>query len=457
MTVLFAFGAVALPLQQHLRLDASSAVAFAAVAVIALLVTRRRPALGIALLLVLDPFDLSRYVTLTTLTLPKAALVGALAGLALRRPSLSVLGAARSRPLVGGALALLAATILSAIPAEYIDAWARETLKTVEYLAAFFFAAVAFASDPDETAIWRALETVTGLVCALALSELFTSAPSGMMIGGHVVPRIAGPLEGPNQLAGFLDLSIPLVLARCLTARGDVAAKFVLAFACLADLLTFSRSGVLATVVGCVAVAGLVRPGGFRIRYLVPLLAGAVLIVGALGSLGLLPRYLSFEEIDRQNGLATRSELWKAAWNLWLAHPLLGVGAGNYELELPAAGLIGVRTHANSLYLQALAEGGLVFFAATLWTVVASVRTFWPRRAGAGLLAGIAAGSLALGLHQLFDFLTFFPKVGTYWWLLLGIGLGAPAWPARSRPEVNATIEAEPRANMVVRTAPGAD
>jgi O-antigen ligase len=86
-------------------------------------------------------------------------------------------------------------------------------------------------------------------------------------------------------------------------------------------------------------------------------------------------------------------------------------------------GLIGVRTHANSAYLQALAEGGIPLFLATLWTAVAAVRSLWPRAGATPLLAGIAAASLALGLHQIFDCLTFFPKVGTYWWVLLGIGI----------------------------------
>ena len=422
MNVLLALGAVALPVPHRLPLDARSAAIFVALGLFALLLARRRPVYALALLVLLIPFDLARYTHGTTVTLPKVALLGALAGLALRRPSLDVLTAPRSRPLVFGMLAILAATALTAIPGVYIDAVARETLKTLEYAAAFAFAAVTIRAEPDEGVIWSAVELGAASVAFLALAQLFTVAPSGIVLAGHVVPRIAGPLEGPNQLAGYFDLALPLLLARALS-RGDRWAFPVLSLAALADVLTLSRSGVLAALAGCLAVYAMAGRSSLRAAALWPLGAFLVLAAGVLATAGLLPRFLSFEEVGRENGLATRAELWRAALTLWVQHPLLGVGAGNFELELPSVGLIGVRTHANSAYLQALAEGGIPLILATVWTAIAAVRSLWPRAGATPLLAGIAAASLALGLHQLFDCLTFFPKVGTYWWVLLGIGI----------------------------------
>jgi len=82
-----------------------------------------------------------------------------------------------------------------------------------------------------------------------------------------------------------------------------------------------------------------------------------------------------------------------------------------------------VRTHANSLYLQALTETGLIGLAATLyllWTVLATFARSFSRRP---LLVGIFAANVALALHQIFDYLWFFPKVGVFWAILLGIGV----------------------------------
>jgi hypothetical protein len=36
---------------------------------------------------------------------------------------------------------------------------------------------------------------------------------------------------------------------------------------------------------------------------------------------------------------------------------------------------------------------------------------------------GVFAGNIALALHQIFDYLWFFPKVGVFWAILLAIGV----------------------------------
>ncbi|MGB7016060.1 MAG: O-antigen ligase family protein, partial [Candidatus Cybelea sp.] len=130
-------------------------------------------------------------------------------------------------------------------------------------------------------------------------------------------------------------------------------------------------------------------------------------------------------------GVGNRDELWRAAWRTFLAHPLLGAGAGNFELELPKFGVYGVRTHANSWYLQSLAEGGVVLFGATLALIGASIGAFLRRPFVASLraqppwvLAAVAA-SIALALHQIVDDFVFYPKVGAPWFLLLGIAAAA--------------------------------
>ncbi len=424
--------------------SASTFAVFGVVAIVVALATRRKASLALAAIVIAGPFDLSYALGLTTLTLPKAVLVGALAGLVLRRASFRPLFAREARPLVCGALAIVVATALSALPATYIDATARETLKALQYFATFACATIAFADDPDEALIWNALAIVTVLVCAAALVQDVTTAPSGIVLHGRTVPRIAGPLEGPNQLAGWCDLIVPMLAARALLVPRAPLFALLAVLAAVADALTLSRSSYIALVPGLAIVAYAAYRAGLGRRLAVGAacaLAPVAALTGVFAAGGLPPGLLQFiawvapstGETQLDDGLAPRAVLWRAALKMWLSDPGLGVGAGNYELLTPTVGLVGVRTHANNLYLQSLAEGGILLFAATVWTIVAALallaRGF---RSGSALGVGITAATVALAVHQGLDDLTFYPKVGELWWALLGIAAASATRPFES-------------------------
>jgi hypothetical protein len=407
-------------------LDALSLAIYLALFVVAIALTRVRPALGLALLVACDPYDYAHYVRFTTITLAKVALVGVAIGLVIHHASLRPLRARSSLPLLSGAIAIAVATALTAIPGVYIDAVARETLKAFEYLGLFCVAVVARGADDDDRPVWYALFATTTLVCLGAIIQEFTIAPSGVMIGGRVIARIAGPLEGPNQLAGFLDIALPLLGARALRDRDRIASG-VFFLALVTDVLTLSRAGAIGAIVGIATVVFFFATPRTRRPLAIGAAAVGTIASVALARAGILLRLFSASDVDTASGLGSRGELWHAAIGFWRANPILGIGAGNFELDLPQVGILGVRTHANSLYLQSLAEGGVVLFAATVWTIVAAVRTLLVRAPREALFVGVGAATLALATHQIFDFLTFFTKVGGFWWLWLGIATGALA------------------------------
>ena len=431
-------GSVVLAIPHRTPLDPLAAVAFITIVLAVAFATYRRPAFGVAAMLALDPFAWAHDLGPTQITLPKAALAGLIGGLLVRRASLAALREPAARPLVFGALAILVATALTALPAVYIDAVARETLKAAEYLATFCATTVAIAADAlAARPVTGAILGTAAVVCVLALAQYATGAPSGALIDGRVVPRIAGPLEGPNQLAGYLDFVVPIALALALRGgrlRPVAIAVFVLATA--TDLLTLSRAGAIGALVAIVVAFVAVRGTTISRRFALPAATLGVAFVALAVRLGFASRFLSDSEVVYENGLGSRAELWPAALRLFGTDPALGIGAGNFELRLPSAGLIGVRTHANSLYLQALAEGGIALFAATLWTIVAAAVLCLRDARRSALVAGIGAGTVGFAVHQIFDVLTFFPKVGALWWILLGIaaaGIPRPRdVPARS-------------------------
>jgi O-antigen ligase len=412
--------------QAHVALEWRAAALFAAIFAAVALATRVRPAVGIAIMLALDPFAFYRYFDGTTITIPKVALLAVVAGLVLRNTPFDVLRARRIVPVVTVSGLLVAANALTWFSSSHHPETVRETLKAAEYFVALLIAIVACASDGDERMLYRGLMLGGIASIVLALAQDYTVAPSAIVLGGHLVPRIAGPLEGPNQLAGYLEIVLPTLLAVRLTRGANVVLDLVLLAGTFAAVLTFSRGGLGGLALGFLTVVfAFIRPDLIR-RFVAligassgifTILFAAAVVAGKVDTARLGP--------DAFSGLGTRTQLWRAALAMWRGHPLLGVGAGNFELEISDVGASGIRTHANSLYLQALAEGGIVLFGLTLaaFIVVANALLRYVR---SPLALGALGATVALGVHQVFDDLFFFPKVGELWWLLVGAAIVVP-------------------------------
>lgn len=416
-------------------LDPTAAAFFVVAFIVSAVLTARRPSYGLAALFITVPIAFAHVAVGTELTLPKCVVLGVLLGCTTYTGNRNLLRRAPA-PLIVSALTLFAiVTALTAIDAAYIGPVVRETLKVVQYAAFFVAAFLCYSLDRDDRPLVIAIALAAILVSASALAQEVLGAPSGLYIGSAIVPRIAGLLEGPNQLSGYYEVTIAALGAWGL-ARPSRLLGVALAASVCADILTFSRAGWigLAIVLAVLIFAG----GASAWRALAPAAIG--LIVGIAGAAGWAlyahtPSVLraSLEPTLYAGGVGNRGELWHAAMRMWLARPVLGVGAGNFERLLPAYGISAVRTHANSWYLQSLAEGGVLLFFATLallGAIVLSLLDGRPlerlRRASPWVLAALAA-TVALALHQTVDYLLFYPKIGGAWWLLLGTAAAALA------------------------------
>ena len=485
------------------------ALCFVAVALLA----RRRPAFGIAALVAVVPFDFHADVGPTTITLSKVALLAAFTGLVSRRTlgsagalaspgapgALAALGNPAARALLLAGAAVAVATALTIVHAAFRGPAIRETLKALDYLALFSIVVVAAREDPAEPPVRYAFAGSLVLVCVLALAQEFGGAPSGFWYHDHPIPRIAGPLEGPNQLAGYLGIALAVVAAYLLAnARAPLERiavapleriaiapleRIAIALASATLVLTVSRAGVIGAIVALALIAA-VTPGRPRIRKpmlrqaqhdngetrhpesvprhpepaprhpepaprhpepvegrawkawrtLVVLVAcGAVAGVAVLAAWGfgathsaagvqLLDHFSTVAETPHPGAVGTRSQLWHAAIVLWRSSPIFGIGAGNFEFELGRAGYPDLHTHANSLYLQALAEGGVVLGAATLALVATSIVRFARGPFTEPQIVAALGASAGFAVHQLFDLLVFYPKVGELWWIVLALG-----------------------------------
>jgi hypothetical protein len=120
-----------------------------------------------------------------------------------------------------------------------------------------------------------------------------------------------------------------------------------------------------------------------------------------------------------------RLDLWGAALRLIATHPVIGLGPDNFRHYYGAElGLEGwdERIQANNLYLEILADLGVVGLAAFGWVVFGPVWNVVKRvRLGDELALGIGLALGAFLVHGLLDaFLAFTPTVVLFW-LLLGL------------------------------------
>ncbi len=402
-------------------------MAYSALFVAGALIAMRRPAYALVLLIIVQPFAIYGNAWVTTVTLPKAALLGVLLGLVTHPGFWRPLAASAPRTILIAAILVLAATILSGAHAMYDAPVLRESLKALEYVLVFVAVVCAYRLDPDVRVVRNACVAVVTLVALFALSQEVYGATSGLRLNGRELVRVAGPLEGPNQLAGYCDVATPLLLAFAVDSPALVIAG-TLFLIVLADVLTFSRGGGFGVVAGTLAVAFTYRRPVFApLAFIAAGIATGLLMIGFLAHTPAIFRV--WDNAITSGGAGTRTHLWRAAFALWRSHPVFGIGAGNFELV--QTGLRGVRTHANSLYLQSLVEGGIPSLAATLWMTYVSIAVFAKDRLRSPFVAAAFAGSIALALHQIFDLLVFYPKVGGWWWIVLGLGAAQLAAPAR--------------------------
>jgi len=187
--------------------------------------------------------------------------------------------------------------------------------------------------------------------------------------------RATGTFEDPNAFAGYLIMSIPLVLlARHLGGRSLLSWHQVPILAGI--IASFSRGALvgLAAVLLVLCVLAFRDPAlrPLRIVAVVAVAAAAVLVLdGAAGGLLEDSRGMGFGE-------DVRFRIWAAAVEVWFHSPLLGVGLGQFIVSsVDLLGLAG-GVLAHNTYLSILAEGGLIgaalYLAVPLAAAVALLR-----------------------------------------------------------------------------------
>ncbi len=278
-------------------------------------------------------------------------------------------------------IATLSATVFNRLT---LDA-ARELMRLASYVCFYYAIAGWIKTEKEFIALAKTLMASTILVALFGFYQFLIGDYSALYSALYptqdellkVPPwsgRITSFLSHYNALAGYLNLIIPFCIGFALRARDNTLrslSRWCLVFACIALVLTQSRGGLLA----CFAIL-ILSAYFFASSRKVGIQRVAMVSVCAV--LAALLAGLVFQRLTQIDDYTTVSRLavWAGATNVFIGSPVTGMGFGNLRSFM--GGLLGLPQgwvgDAHNLYLELLAETGILGFFAFACLIVASLR-----------------------------------------------------------------------------------
>jgi O-antigen ligase len=304
----------------------------------------------------------------------------------------------------------------------------REIVKWAE-LVVVFIAGSAFIRSKRDVDLLVAAIVLAGVSQALLGYVQFFFGLGPQAFAAHrFALRAFGSFDQPNPYAGFLNMTFPFALTAGILGQDNVERRWYRLAAVViagAVLASQSRGALLAGfTAACIVLAvmfGRLRPAFWAGLFV--LIAG-----GWLAALGLIPTApfqrilnavglgnVTFNSVTNANFSAVeRAAHWLAGVRMFAAHPMLGVGIGNYSVAYPhyhPRGWYASLEHAHNYLINIAAEAGIVGLTAyillagsALWYSCAAIWVSSRRPLRAATL-GVLGVLIATNLHNLFDVL----------------------------------------------------
>ena len=256
--------------------------------------------------------------------------------------------------------------------------------------------------------------------------------------------RVYSYLGNPNLLAGYLLPAVILSLVAIVAWPGWIRKSLALTmFVVNATvlILTFSRGGWIALLVGLLTIAVLLfywwsisMPPFWR-TWSLPILLGTVvglLIIGLIFVEPFRVRIVSIFADRKDSSNNFRKNVWESVFQMIRDRPIIGIGPGHgafnkvYPLyQHPKFTALS----AYSVFLETIVETGFLGFTCFMWLIVVALNTGYLQLSrlrktknmeGLWLMGAIAA-IIGLLTQGLFDTVFYRPEVNTLWWLMMAL------------------------------------
>lgn len=270
------------------------------------------------------------------------------------------------------------------------------------------------------------IERILPLFSGAQFGSLVAASPSWQVaIGGQTIMRAIGLFPDPHMLSFYLGLTSPLALALALFSKKRRLVFFIIfSLLFIVLLLTFSRGGYLGAI-SSLAVFVFFCGRSFSAKakkFFFASLMVAIVIFLLFGWPVASRLFSSFDLGEGSN--AGRLTIWQDSIEIIKKSPLLGVGLGNYSLSVGLGQDYRNSVTSHNLYLDILAETGLLGLLSWLLLFWAAIRAAIKKIGQAPVVALGSLGALTYFLvHSFFESAIFNPTVLAF--LMAALGLAA--------------------------------
>jgi O-antigen ligase len=253
-----------------------------------------------------------------------------------------------------------------------------------------------------------------------AVAEALLGYAQWVMATGQAGPsgenlRVFGTFAQPNPYGGFINFGLLLALTLAIFGR-DFRERWLAAGAGVlllgAQALAGSRGALLGLLVALIMMVTI----GWRRERLATIVAAVSIPLVAIGWLtNVVPARVQQTVLaqlrvsDALNGTVTSANFstierlahWIAGLRMFAAHPILGVGAGNYDATYAMYALPDwpdALGHAHNYYINAAAETGILGLVAFLALTSATLYLGWYAVSHTGLSGALPSSQRAIAL-----------------------------------------------------------
>jgi len=230
-------------------------------------------------------------------------------------------------------------------------------------------------------------------------------------ISGKTYLRAMSVFPDPHMFSFYLGLLIPLSLGLALRFKKILYFLFFAVLG-LADILTFSRGGYLGLLAGLLASL-FVLWGRFGAKYKTISVLVVVLAVGILFFPGPISNRLTSSLNLKEGSNAGRFEMWEKAYAVSLNNPFLGVGIGNYPLEVKPSADYREPIYAHNTYLDIAAETGILNAVVWILIILVSIKSFLKKIKKDNLFFWLTISLVVFSVHSIFETAIYSPVVLT--------------------------------------------